>query len=331
VFRERLEHHGVGFVGPDDPAMDGMGDRPLQVRVLILRVQVARRARWNSYNRAENANASTSPRRQRWNSASSRSSACESSLPYAICASLRIRQRCAFVQSGAWTCEHGVALGAGAYQLGPSPQQTIFALNQGLVRSEDQGGRWEPATGRVANGFVYDACVDPTNGACVVAIVDPADETPNRLHVFESLDGGRTFPRVLYDAVPGVDLLGIETPTTEPQTVYVTWTHRSPQTGRRIGITRIAAGSLPTFDHAAELGGDMLGIAAVDPEDARTLYLGVRGAVKDRLIISHDGGANMTMPLEGPRHPGRVPVLAGAGAGGALAPATPEEPALSPL
>jgi hypothetical protein len=196
-----------------------------------------------------------------------------------------------------WTCEHDSSLGAILYQLAPPPRQTIFALGLDLVHSDDDGCVWTPATGRVANGFLYDAFVDPSNANRVLAVADPNDETPKRVHVFESLDGGTTFPNTVYDAAPGVDLSGIETAFSDPQTLYVTWA--SSQSGQlRVGITRVQPSGTQTFDHYATFGGDALGIAAVDRQDPRKLFLRAFGAVKDRLAISDDGGATVRVALE---------------------------------
>src|SRR5688572_26450791 len=47
-----------------------------------------------------------------------------------------------------WTCEHGSALGAILYQLAPPPRGATFAVGLDIVRSDDDGCSWRPATGR---------------------------------------------------------------------------------------------------------------------------------------------------------------------------------------
>jgi hypothetical protein len=196
-----------------------------------------------------------------------------------------------------WTCEHDSSLGAILYQLAPPPKQTIFALGLDLVHSDDDGCVWTPATGRAAQGFLYDLFVDPSDGNRVLAVADPNDETPKRVHVFESLDGGTTFPGTVYDAEPGVDISGVETAFSDPKTLYVTWA--SSRSGQlREGIVRVQPGGTQTFDHYATFGGDALGIAAVDRQDPRKLFLRAFGAAKDRLAISDDGGATVRVVLE---------------------------------
>ena len=58
---------------------------------------------------------------------------------------------------------------------------------------------------------------------------DPNDETPTRMHVFESTDGGATFPVDLFAAEPGLQLTFLEVPLGEPGTLYLSWT--SSKTG----------------------------------------------------------------------------------------------------
>jgi MYXO-CTERM domain-containing protein len=196
-----------------------------------------------------------------------------------------------------WTCEHDSSLGAILYQLGPPPRQSSHALGLDLVRSEDDGCTWKAATGRVANGFLYDLFVDPGDGNRVLALANPNDETPARVHVFESRDGGDTFPGDLYQAEPGVDLSGVEIPLGDPTTFYLAWA--SSKTGQlRSGLIRVQNGVGQSFDHAGVLGGEPLGIAAVDRQDPRKIFVRAFGTERDRLALSEDGGATVRVVLE---------------------------------
>jgi MYXO-CTERM domain-containing protein len=196
-----------------------------------------------------------------------------------------------------WTCEHDSSLGAILYQLAPPPRQVTFALGLDLVHSEDDGCSWKAATGRVSTGFLYDLFVDPGNASRVLAVADPNDETPKRVHVFESMDGGETFPASLFEAEPGVDLSGIEVPLTEPTTMYLAWA--SSKTGQlRSGLIRVQGGVSQTVDYTDVLGGNPLGIAAVDRQDPRKIFLRAFGTERDRLALSEDGGATVKVVLE---------------------------------
>jgi hypothetical protein len=198
-----------------------------------------------------------------------------------------------------WTCEHGSSLGAIYYQLGPPPHEATYALGLDLVRSTDDGCAWQPAGGRVASGFLYDLFVDPTSGDRVLAVANPNDETPARVHVFESLDGGMTFPSSLYEAELGLDISGLEVPFADPSILYLTWA--SSKVGMlRSGIIRLRdhGASVETFDHFDTLGGDPLGIATVDRRDARRIFLRAFGNERDRLAISEDGGVTVRVALE---------------------------------
>jgi hypothetical protein len=196
-----------------------------------------------------------------------------------------------------WTCEHDSSLGAILYQLGPPPRQSIHAVGLDLVRSDDDGCTWTAATGRVANGFLYDLFVDPGNGDHVLAVANPNDETPARVHVFESLDGGATFPTSLYEAEPGMDISGVEIPLQDPSMFYLAW--RSSKTGElRSGLIRVQNGAGQPFDYHDVLNGDPLGIAAVDRQDTRKIFLRDFGSGRDRLAISLDGGATAQVVLE---------------------------------
>ena len=196
-----------------------------------------------------------------------------------------------------WTCEHDSSLGALFYQLAPPPRQSTFALGLDLVHSDDDGCSWKPATGRVAGGFLYDLFVDPGNGNRVLAAADPNDETPRRVHIFESMDGGETFPANLYEAEPGLDISGLEVPLGEPGTIYLTWS--STKTGElRSGLIRVQGGAGQSFDYHDVLGGEPLGIAAVDRQDPRKIFLRAFGNERDRLALSEDGGATVRVVLE---------------------------------
>jgi hypothetical protein len=200
-------------------------------------------------------------------------------------------------RSWEWTCEHDSSLGAILYQLAPAPRASIYALGLDLVRSDDDGCTWKPATGRVANGFLYDLFIDPSNPARVLAVANPNDETPARVHVFESLDGGDTFPTSLYQAEPGLDISGVEIPATEPGTLYLAWA--SSKSGElRSGLIRVQNGSGQSFDYHDVLGGNPLGIVSVDRQDPRKLFLRAFGAARDRLAVSEDGGATVRVLLE---------------------------------
>jgi MYXO-CTERM domain-containing protein len=201
-----------------------------------------------------------------------------------------------------WTCEHGSSLGAILYQQAPSPRRTIITLGLDLVRSDDEGCTWTPATGRAAAGFLYDFFIDPSDGNRVLVAANPNDETPARVHVFESTDGGATFPTSLFTAEPGLDLGGLETAASDPDTLYLTWA--SSKSGElRSGIIRVQqhGASVQTYDHFATLGGNPLGIAAVDRKDPRKLFLRAYGNERDRLAISEDGGATVRVALEANR------------------------------
>jgi uncharacterized protein (TIGR03382 family) len=196
-----------------------------------------------------------------------------------------------------WTCEHSAALGAILYQLAPPPRGAIHAVGLDLVRSTDDGCHWQSATGRAAQGFLYDVFVDPTNASRVLAVVNPNDESPTRVHVFESTDGGATFSTSVFRADPGTDLNGLEIAFGDPRTFYVTWT--SSLTGElRAGVTRVTGAEAQRFDLFDTLGSGPLGIAAVDRRDPRKLYLRAFSVAKDRLAISEDGGATARVVLE---------------------------------
>ena len=200
-----------------------------------------------------------------------------------------------------WTCEHDSSLGAILYQLAPPPRQAIFGVGLDLVRSDDDGCSWKAAGGRVSRGFLYDLFVDPSDGQRVLAISDPNDETPTQVHVFESTDGGDTFPTSLFAAESGVSLRSLEVPLTEPGTLYLTWT--SSKMGLRSGLIRVKerGADVQTFDWTDALGGEPLGIAAVDRQDPRKIFLRAFGTARDRVAISEDGGMTVRVALEASR------------------------------
>lgn len=198
-----------------------------------------------------------------------------------------------------WTCEHDASLRAILYQLSPPPVSSILAVGFGLVRTLDDGCTWRAAEGRIANGYLYDLFIDPTDAQRVLAIADPNDETPTRTHVFESHDNGASFPDSLYAAEAGTDLSGVESARAEPDTVYVTYiSSLSGKLRSGVLVLRDKGQTVTKFDLTDSLGGDPLRIAAVDRTNPRKLFLRAIGSTNDRIAISEDGGATTRVAVD---------------------------------
>jgi hypothetical protein len=199
-----------------------------------------------------------------------------------------------------WVCEQAVASWVSLYQMGPPPDETLFAVSppEGLSTSRDVGCSWSFAQGSLAGAQLLDAFPDPTDGAHVLALATPS--AANRPALVESHDGGQSFGAPLYLAPASGLLNGVEIARSAPRTIYLTGftADVDPKTTRAFLVRSTDGGaSFQTFDESPLLGAQTLALAAVDPIDALKLYLRVLGPSTDSLALSTDGGATLAVAL----------------------------------
>jgi photosystem II stability/assembly factor-like uncharacterized protein len=187
------------------------------------------------------------------------------------------------------------------YQVGPPPDNAVYAAAlAGLRVSRDDACTWGDPGGKLAGGLVPDLFPDPSNSNRVLAIARPLapDGGMVPMGLFESSDGGRTFPNdSLYTDPQDGFLDSVEIAATAPKTVYLTFHHTVP-THPYLARTTDGGQTWTTLDEGA-LGAYVLRILQVDPNDAQTAYLRAQTTTGgDRLYITHDGGTTLRMALE---------------------------------
>lgn len=200
-----------------------------------------------------------------------------------------------------WICEAAIGHFAGLFQLGPAPDETLFAITQlGLARSGDAACSWE-RIGDVAQR-AGDVFPDPNDSkrVFVVAQLTTSDwDDPVRPDVVVvSADGGRTFGDPLYMTTEA-SITGVEVSRGDPQRVYLTLSGFDPA-HPYIARSSDGGASWKKIDLYVQLGQRplVLRIVAVDPEDPDTIYVRMSNGSKDALAITHDGGDTIRIAHE---------------------------------
>jgi MYXO-CTERM domain-containing protein len=196
-----------------------------------------------------------------------------------------------------WACERPETTFGRLYQIGPGPLHRLYTVANGkLAYSDDGACGWQTARGAIAGLSVQDAFVDPMNGNRVFAVALAHADAGAIYSVLESSDGGTTFDTVTYTGVAGELVLGIECARSDPMTVYLT--SRSAAGAPALARSQDGGSHWQTTDLSAALSGPgQLEIIAVDPDDARRVWLRWIGFSGDALLVTTDGGATVAIPL----------------------------------
>jgi MYXO-CTERM domain-containing protein len=202
-------------------------------------------------------------------------------------------------QTWIWACEQEASNYAILYQMGPPPRNRIYAISPtNLIFTDDSSCTW---TASVAGAV--DAFVDPTNADRVLAVVATSLDAGGILYtVVESSDGGATFPQLRYTAAAGDHITGVEISRSNPQTVYLTVTSGTAYTPK-LAVTTNGGGSWTLHDLSTAglpAGTFSIRLVAVDPTDARKVYLRIANQQEQALAVSTDGGATVSTPLTFP-------------------------------
>jgi hypothetical protein len=197
-----------------------------------------------------------------------------------------------------WTCERPQTSMASTYAIGAPPQEVLYALSPevGLAMSDDVSCGWVRDGGALANTIATDVFPDPTDARRVLAIAPvPSDAGIGADVVYESMDGGETFDAApIYVAPAGDQLVGVEIARSDPRTIYVAIAAPGPHPA--LARSDDAGATWSTFDLEPSIGARTARIIAVDPVDAKVVYLRAIGAGAELLAISHDG-MTFTTPI----------------------------------
>lgn len=207
-----------------------------------------------------------------------------------------------------WTCEARDLDVAIVYQRAAAPSDRIFsvlAINR-MVYSDDVACSWTPSGGGLATAVARDAFADPTSAARVFAVAAEPSAVLIPSSVYRSDDGGATFGPALFTAPTGGDLLGVESAVSDPATVYLAIYGTSSSTSPPhlepiLGRSTDGGQHWTTANLVAALGPSVFRIIAVDPTDARHLFLRVTiGSDNEALAVSEDGGLTFAEPVTVP-------------------------------
>jgi hypothetical protein len=198
-----------------------------------------------------------------------------------------------------YSCEPWIVAGSNA---AVNPESSVFfyqvtadgvlladAVN--ITRSADQACTWPTATG-LAGEVITDIFAAPGDATLVVAIVAAADGS----YIVASHDGGRTFrPERLYDTTgeKGThDLVtGVEIARTDSNVLYAS-TVTTSQAGSSL-LESSDKGATWTAHDLHTASGIQPRILAIDPIDARTVYIREFSGITDAIAVTIDGGRNV--------------------------------------
>jgi hypothetical protein len=200
-------------------------------------------------------------------------------------------------QTWSWSCERDDNAFAFLYQLGPAPRRRLFAIANGhVITSDDASCSWQVAGGLLADQTVTDLFADPTNADRVFASGIAGGLAGGVHTLFESADGGATFGATLYQASGGDTINGVESARSDPRIVYVAL--MSPDNVPKLARSDDGGASWIVNDLGTDLGVGLLRIIAVDPDDARTVFLRWSSTTGgEAFAVTRDGGATATKPL----------------------------------
>jgi hypothetical protein len=206
-----------------------------------------------------------------------------------------------------YSCEMQATTNGRLYALGAAPDDRIFSLSDfGVATSADMGCSWRLGAGPFEGGLVLDYFADPTDANHVVAAAEPPGLSGLLpAQVFESRDGGLTYPTVLHPGVAAGGIAGVEIARSDPRTIYVALYETSSAdvlTHPRLARSTDGGASWQTIDLEPMLGASRVTIAAIDPNDGDRLYLRVSGTGSDgrsvdSIAVSTDGGQTFTRPV----------------------------------
>jgi hypothetical protein len=198
-------------------------------------------------------------------------------------------------------CEEAIATAGELvtmYQMGPPPTSTLYAVSANQLLASSDVCTWTEARGGWSNPLFTDVFPDPVDPARVFALAEVRAANMATSTLFESRDGGRTFPTALFRARGGLRLTGVESAAAAPRPLYVTQFGRG-DAGLESWVARSADGGAMWSESSlsAALGEGEPRLAAIDRGDPRTLYLRVLDPSGDKLAISRDGGETVEVPL----------------------------------
>ena len=202
-----------------------------------------------------------------------------------------------------WICER--ALGYSGVQdptIGLMERGAIIAgLSEGIARSADQGCSWDFSEAPLAGSPVIDLSVRGARADQALALVWDAQSIGYSSRILASKDNGRSFSAHGTAIDPSVLVTTLDSAASDPHRLYASGTRSVDGVRSALLFASDDDGehwsehALP-FDPKLEQG---VYIAAVDPEDADTVYLRTSSASVSRLLVTHDAGERVSVVYSG--------------------------------
>ena len=197
-----------------------------------------------------------------------------------------------------WICEHGAGNLGSSYQLGAGPEQPVLALAvDGIALTRSLGCTWSSAL-EEKDLLAVDYFPDPNDGnrLMVIAFLLAAPGGYALLEVTLT-ENAKSTVRQLYAPPNGEVLRTVEIARSNPKVIYAT-VIAFEGTTRTARIARTEDGGITwTLTSPAPAQPD-LGILAIDPGNADTVYLRSITNNGDRLMVSLDGGKTLRNALD---------------------------------
>jgi len=202
-----------------------------------------------------------------------------------------------------WICERAVGYsGVQDPTLGLMENGTIIAsLSEGIARTADRGCNWAFSKAALNGSPVIDLTVRKDAPNHALALVWDAQQLGYSSRLLSSEDNGQSFAPYGSSIDPAVLVTTLDVAATDPHRVYASGTRSVDGVRSALLFASNDDGQhwreypLP-FEPKLEQG---VYIAAVDPEDADTVYLRTSSATVSRLLVSHDGGARVSVVHSG--------------------------------
>jgi hypothetical protein len=197
-----------------------------------------------------------------------------------------------------WSCEQPNIDLANLYQVGPAPDDTLYAISPvGFGYSNDGACTWELAKGALETAVVTDAFADPTDPSRVWAVAIPRELPEIAYSVYESRDGGRTFGPAVYTAPVAGGMLGVEIARSDPRVAYIAM-YVSPGIHPRLVRTTDGGATWdPPLDIEVHIGANWYRVVAIDPQNPAKIFFRVASSESEVLAITEDGGATFHSPV----------------------------------
>lgn len=195
-------------------------------------------------------------------------------------------------QSWRWICEQSLGYsGIEDPAVGITKSGNLIAgIFEGLAQSTDRGCTFAFAPGPLADQYVVDTAVDPSNPSRAVAVTSTT--VGNGIHVVlaQTTDDGATWSQAGVPIDPMFRALTVEVAPSDPKRVYVSGVYGAGTQGMLARTDDLGQTwtMLPLT-----LPGDAY-VSAVDPSDANRIWVRVDGTDQDSLELSKDGGQTFT-------------------------------------